>query len=228
MQKAKNSPPAAYVVSESKVRGDRASKTHSFTWPDILAAIGAEAPPPTRRPTLPRSLDIEYDVDRPGGTYKAYELAPDDGPEVCRDECLDDAGCKAWSYKKKEFSDYAGPICYRKDRVPARQLSECCHSGVTAEPEPLQTGEGLVFTDVAIRGDSRIETKWLDENAPPQACRDFCLKTPFCVVWQYRKPTSDDPHTVCRIFESVSDDKPVCDFDERYVSGAIDRSVVAA
>lgn len=71
--------------------------------------------------------NIEYGTDRPGMDYKKFNIA--DNPDVCRDHCLAEVNCKAWTYVRP---GHQGPSarCWLKSGVPAAKNAPCCVSGV--------------------------------------------------------------------------------------------------
>jgi hypothetical protein len=61
----------------------------------------------------------------PGNDYSNMEVR-DDG--ACRNACLDDRKCQAWTFVKRGIQ---GPSvrCWLKDKVPPAVQSSCCRSG---------------------------------------------------------------------------------------------------
>ncbi len=70
---------------------------------------------PEENPTA--SLEgLEFGVDRPGSTYEEFEMETAD-PRRCREVCLDDAACRAFSFQRA-YQDGPDPACRLKDAVP--------------------------------------------------------------------------------------------------------------
>jgi len=70
---------------------------------------------------------LEPNVDRPGSDYRNFDL-PYPRAEDCRDACLSDPGCAAFTYVNPGVQ---GPSarCWLKNSVPASRYSDCCVSG---------------------------------------------------------------------------------------------------
>jgi hypothetical protein len=72
---------------------------------------------------------VEFGIDRIGGDYRIFELAPDPSASGCAHACQSENKCRAWTYLRP---GYAGPAarCYLKDRIKPPHRSPCCISGV--------------------------------------------------------------------------------------------------
>ncbi|HEX5210577.1 MAG TPA: PAN domain-containing protein [Pseudolabrys sp.] len=77
----------------------------------------------------PRRGALEYSIDRFGGDYRNFEIAPDPAGASCNTACGDDKRCRAWTYVRP---GYNGPAarCYLKDRLTRPHHKPCCISGV--------------------------------------------------------------------------------------------------
>jgi hypothetical protein len=77
----------------------------------------------------PRTESLEYAIDRYGGDYRDFELAPDPTGNACRQACESEERCRTWTYVRP---GYLGPSarCYLKDRITAPRRKPCCISGV--------------------------------------------------------------------------------------------------
>jgi 1-phosphatidylinositol phosphodiesterase len=71
---------------------------------------------------------FEVNVDRPGYDFSNFDL-PQPRPELCRDACLRDNQCRAFTYVNPGVQ---GPSarCWLKMSVPTATTSNCCISGV--------------------------------------------------------------------------------------------------
>jgi PAN domain len=78
---------------------------------------------------LPRTVAREFSIDRVGGDFRNFEMAPDPSGEVCRGACETDLRCRAWTYARP---GYSGPNarCFLKDRITPPRHRACCISGV--------------------------------------------------------------------------------------------------
>jgi hypothetical protein len=77
---------------------------------------------------LAQSSTFEPRVDRPGMDYRNFTPRNPD-PEDCRDACLAERRCRAWTFVRAGIQGPA-PVCWLKDRVPEAQGNDCCTSGI--------------------------------------------------------------------------------------------------
>jgi hypothetical protein len=75
---------------------------------------------------------LEVDVDRPGRDYRGFDMAAP-RPEECRDTCLVEPQCVAFTYVS---AGQQGPSarCRLKSAVPSPTPNVCCISGVKNAP----------------------------------------------------------------------------------------------
>jgi len=79
----------------------------------------------------PRSDPIEIGIDRIGGDYRSFELAPDPSGKSCAAACTGETQCRAWTYARPGyFGPSTSASCFLKDRVTRPQHRPCCISGV--------------------------------------------------------------------------------------------------
>ena len=71
---------------------------------------------------------FEMNVDRPGYDFQNFDL-PQPRPELCREACLREQQCQAFTYVNPGVQ---GPSarCWLKMSVPPPTPSDCCISGV--------------------------------------------------------------------------------------------------
>ncbi|HEX4406485.1 MAG TPA: PAN domain-containing protein [Polyangia bacterium] len=83
---------------------------------------------------------LEVNVDRPGSDYRSFDVSSA-RPEECRDTCLVEPQCVAFTYVSPGIQ---GPSarCRLKNAVPAQTPNACCVSGVKSAPadQPQQAG----------------------------------------------------------------------------------------
>jgi hypothetical protein len=77
----------------------------------------------------PRRGPIEFSIDRYGGDYRNFEIAPDATGAACKAACDAESRCRAWTYVRP---GYLGPSarCYLKDKITRPRHKLCCISGV--------------------------------------------------------------------------------------------------
>ena len=77
----------------------------------------------------PRSGPVEFSIDRFGGDYRYFEVAPDPAGAACKAACEAENKCRAWTYVRP---GYIGPRarCYLKDKITPPRRKPCCISGV--------------------------------------------------------------------------------------------------
>jgi hypothetical protein len=79
------------------------------------------------RPPPPAGV-WEPNVDRPGADYANFILQ-EPRPELCREACVRDARCRAFTYFNQGVQGgYAH--CWLKTAVPPARNSTCCISGI--------------------------------------------------------------------------------------------------
>ena len=77
----------------------------------------------------PKSGPIEFAIDRVGGDYRHFDVAPDPTGQTCAIACEAEEGCRAWTYLRPGYSQSAA-ACYLKNRITRPQRKPCCISGV--------------------------------------------------------------------------------------------------
>lgn len=76
--------------------------------------------------------EFEQNTDRPGMDMRSFSMRPREGASACRDACIAESGCKAWTYVKARHQG-PRPRCYLKSDVPHAVANDCCTSGVITE-----------------------------------------------------------------------------------------------
>jgi 1-phosphatidylinositol phosphodiesterase len=71
---------------------------------------------------------FEVNMDRPGFDYRNFDL-PQPRPEMCREFCMREGPCRAFTYVKPGVQA-PGARCWLKTGVPRATPSDCCISGV--------------------------------------------------------------------------------------------------
>jgi hypothetical protein len=77
----------------------------------------------------PKSGPIEFAVDRIGGDYRHFDVAPEPSGRTCQAACEADASCRAWTYTRAGYGTQT-PVCYLKNHITRPRRRPCCISGV--------------------------------------------------------------------------------------------------
>jgi hypothetical protein len=77
----------------------------------------------------PKLGELEYSIDRVGGDYRSFEVAPDTEGKRCAEACKAEPQCRAWTYRRPGYGT-TSPRCYLKDAIKPPRLRPCCISGV--------------------------------------------------------------------------------------------------
>jgi len=169
------------------------------------APVSAVAPDPVGA--------LEPGMNRNGSDYFDFNLK-EARPEICRDACLADARCAAFTYVNPNVQ---GPNarCWLKNPAPPAQPDACCASGVnpgfspSAGPQVVDGMElrtnrgGGDYTDMALK------------EARPELCRDACRRDPKCAAFTYVNPNVQGPDARCWLKSTV----PAPTHDLNCVSG---------
>jgi len=133
------------AVCAARCERDARCRAWSFSYPRTLSVVAAcrlkSRVPPRVEDTCcvsgvrgagviePRRGPIEYSIDRTGGDYRHFDVAPDPAGSPCKAACEAEARCRAWTYVRP---GYIGPAaaCYLKSRITRPRHKPCCISGV--------------------------------------------------------------------------------------------------
>jgi hypothetical protein len=77
----------------------------------------------------PRTGPVEFSIDRLGGDFRSFDIAPDPNGDACKAACEADTKCRAWTYARPGYVS-ATPRCYLKEKVTPPRSRPCCISGV--------------------------------------------------------------------------------------------------
>jgi hypothetical protein len=77
----------------------------------------------------PRVGPTELSIDRLGGDYRWFEVAPGAGENACKSACEGENKCRAWTYVRPGYIG-APARCFLKDRITRPRAKPCCISGV--------------------------------------------------------------------------------------------------
>jgi 1-phosphatidylinositol phosphodiesterase len=204
----------------------------------VKTAAPLPPPPPPPPPPRPRwhstpppgwfGMTWEPDIDRAGSDYTSFDLqAP--RPDVCRDRCLGEAQCRAFTYVNPGVQ---GPTarCWLKNSVPGSRPSDCCLSGVKTAappppPPPVPPGGGTWRASPPPpppapppapprAWEASVDRPGSDyrrfDLAEPKAeiCRDTCAREPQCRAWTYVRPGVQGPSARCWLKTAVPPARP--------------------
>lgn len=77
----------------------------------------------------PKTGPIEFSIDRFGGDFRSFDIAPDPTGASCAKACQADSKCRAFTYVRPGYAT-ASARCYLKDRITRPRRKPCCISGV--------------------------------------------------------------------------------------------------
>jgi hypothetical protein len=180
---------------------------------------------------------LEYDVDRPGSDFQNFDLQAAN-PALCRDACLADGRCVAFTYVRPGIQ---GPNarCWLKNAMPNATSNACCISGVRgyaaapppaappppapvvvnaapitsgAPPAPVQ----IVYTPVPGGGpfEYGIDRPGYDfqnfdlPRVDPALCQRACMDHPTCQSFTFVQPGVQGPNARCWLKNSVAQSMP--------------------
>ena len=146
---------------------------------------------------------IEYNTDRPGMDYYSFAL-PIDNYSICRQQCLNDPNCRAWTYVRPGIQ---GPNarCWLKNGVPPPYRNSCCIS----EVKRRITQSSIEYNTVRPGMDYR---NFDLPTADHMICRDICMNDPNCRAWTYVRPGIQGPNARCWLKNNVppQNNNPCC------------------
>jgi hypothetical protein len=132
---------------------------------------------------------MRANIDRPGSDISNIVL-PSPIPEICQQQCADNASCRAWTYVNPGVQ---GPQarCYLKGSMPLETGNNCCTSGIKVDLHPtnMHSLEG--------RKD-RPGADFANFNLPTpdfRLCQGECANNGTCRAWTYVEPNGGNgPH----------------------------------
>ncbi len=77
----------------------------------------------------PRRGALEYSIDRFGGDYRSFDVAPDPAGAPCKIACEAEKRCRAFTYVRPGYVG-ASARCFLKKRITRPRHKPCCISGV--------------------------------------------------------------------------------------------------
>ena len=176
-------------------------------------------------PAYPAS-NLEWNVDRPGGDYRSFDL-PAANPGECQAACMNEAPCVAFTYVNPGVQ---GPNarCLLKSAVPAPVAQTCCVSGTKYEnapppppppaappPPPPPAWQGRPTTPPPPRqwepntDRPGADYRSFELRSPvPEQCRDACWNEAQCRAFTYVRPGAQAAHARCVLKNAVPPARP--------------------
>ena len=176
-------------------------------------------------PAYPAS-NLEWNVDRPGGDYRSFDL-PAANPGECQAACMNEAPCMAFTYVNPGAQ---GPNarCLLKSAVPAPVAQTCCVSGTKYEnapppppppaappPPPPPAWQGRPTTPPPPRqwepntDRPGADYRSFELRSPvPEQCRDACWNEAQCRAFTYVRPGAQAPLARCVLKNAVPPARP--------------------
>jgi 1-phosphatidylinositol phosphodiesterase len=162
---------------------------------------------------------FEVNFDRPGADYRSFDL-PAAQPDMCRNQCMAEAGCMAFTYVNPGVQ---GPYarCWLKSAMTPPVPNGCCISGVkyasapppppppppaAAPPPPPPPPPPAPAPRAFEQGVNRrgMDYRNFELRQPdPQVCRNECLREPRCAAFTYVHPGVQGPTAHCWLKDGV-------------------------
>jgi hypothetical protein len=133
------------AVCAARCDADRRCRAWSFSYPATVRAVATcwlkhQVPPRVENGCCnsgvrgagviePHRGDIEHAIDRHGGDYRNFEIAPDATGKSCQAACVADARCRAWTYVRQGYISPAAR-CFLKSKIKPPRRKPYAISGV--------------------------------------------------------------------------------------------------
>jgi len=191
----------------------------------VVLVAGCAVSATATGPAYPAS-NLEWNVDRPGGDYRSFDLAAP-SPGECQAACMNEAPCMGFTYVNPGVQ---GPNarCLLKSAVPAPVAQTCCVSGTKYEnapppppppaappPPPPPAWQGRPTTPPPPRqwepntDRPGADYRSFELRSPvPEQCRDACWNEAQCRAFTYVRPGAQAPHARCVLKNAVPPARP--------------------
>jgi len=197
----------------------------AFAVSAVVLVAGCAVSATATGPAYPAS-NLEWNVDRPGGDYRSFDL-PAPSPGECQAACMNEAPCMAFTYVNPGAQ---GPNarCLLKSAVPAPVAQTCCVSGTKYEnapppppppaappPPPPPAWQGRPTTPPPPRqwepntDRPGSDYRSFELRSPvPEQCRDACWNEAQCRAFTYVRPGAQAPLARCVLKNAVPPARP--------------------
>ena len=197
----------------------------AFAVSAVVLVAGCAVSATATGPAYPAS-NLEWNVDRPGGDYRSFDL-PAANPGECQAACMNEAPCMAFTYVNPGAQ---GPNarCLLKSAVPAPVAQTCCVSGTKYEnapppppppaappPPPPPAWQGRPTTPPPPRqwepntDRPGADYRSFELRSPvPEQCRDACWNEAQCRAFTYVRPGAQAPLARCVLKNAVPPARP--------------------
>jgi hypothetical protein len=127
----------------------------------------------------------EWEVTRAGSDYRDIWMTTTEDPDGCREACVEDTRCKAYTYVKPGEQGTRGH-CWLKNAIPSRSSSDGRASGIVRGGHEVDIGrDGADYRSIDLA------------SANPSLCRDACIGEARCRAYTYVAPGIQGPQAVC-------------------------------
>jgi PAN domain len=169
----------------------------------VPVGVGVTVPiAPAPAPVVVTGPGFEMNANRPGADYRGFDIAPH--PEICRNACLGEAPCAAFTYVAPGVQGPAAR-CWLKSAVPPLVPDACCVSGFKPAappppppPPPPPHPAYRKFEGGFTRPGADYRTFDLPA-ANPEMCREICYREPRCAAFTYVHPHVVGPWARCSL-----------------------------
>lgn len=134
--------------------------------------------------SLLHAVEIEYGA---GSNYRSFGMSKSAIPSQCRNACLNDPRCKAWTFVKIGIQG-PNPRCWLKDSVPQAEQNVCCVSGAASSLK-----RKLEYN--IDRPGSDYKNFFIDDN--PLSCLKACNEDTKCKAFTYVKKNIQENRAKC-------------------------------
>lgn len=190
-------PAMCYLVSA--ITGRTAARGH---YSAVKIAGGGGTPTPV---VGANGFTAEDGTNRHGSDYKSFDLAQPNYA-LCRDACVGDANCRAYTYLKPGAQGQANGRCFLKSEIPPAQPNACCISGFNSQ-RGISAGGGMSADDNTNRYGS--DYKNFDLSVPNYTlCRDACANDPTCKAYTFVKQGVQGSAARCWLKSAVPPSRP--------------------
>src|SRR6185503_8412100 len=125
---------------------------------------------------------LEYGTKRNGSDYTSFDVASG-RPEACRDACMADANCAAFTFVNPGVQGPAAR-CWLKNPIPNPNPDSCCVSGVKPPMVAAAGASASLGRLEPVTNRAGSDYNSFDLPSPnPELCRDACMRDAPCLAF---------------------------------------------